>query len=280
MAAESTRQEAARLGEGWIRDWCMCVPLSFASGYTQVVRSLMLVQDLEEIEEWNEFGELKENIGPVPTSNAPPAGGVQGVNIRPADLGTSPNSRKSPEFDTKPSESEGPSSLLDSSNMVALPGAAEIAERNKAKSPSSSTPIDESAKVETMRSAPAEKHASINFAQEKMAKDHPSVDHLSAPASAVHSGTASPDLQPESETELKPTESAPAEPEAAARKHRGSDVREAPIEEIKKIESESALQEEDEEDETKEVTKGVEGVDVKDKDESVTKVDGPEITQQ
>ena len=241
---------------------------------------LIVVQDLEEVEEWNEFGELKDNIGTVPSSNAPPAGGVQGVSIRPADLGTSPNSRKSPEFDTKPSESEGPSSLLDKSNMVALPGAAEIAERNKAKSRSTSSPIDEPANAETTASAPAEKQASINFAQEKMAKEHPSVDHLSAPASAVHSGAASPDLKPEPEAELAKTESAPAEPPAAARKHRGSDVRDAPIEEIRKIESENALQEEDEEDETKDVTEGVESVDVKDKDESVTKFDGPEIMQQ
>lgn len=186
------------------------------------------------------------------------------------------------DFDTKPSESEGPSSLLDTSNMIALPGAAEIAERNKGKSPPILKPADEPGKAETMNSAPAEKHTSINFAQEKMAKDHPAVDHLSAPASAVHSGAASPDLKPETkaETELEPAPSAPAETEAATRKHRGSDVREAPIEEIKKIESESALHEEDEDEETKEVTEGVESVDVKDKDESVTNVDGPEIMQQ
>lgn len=246
------------------------------------------------MEDWNEFGELKENIGPVPTGNAPPAGGVQGVNIRPgpapaADLGTSPNSRKSPDFDEKPSESQGVSSLLDKSNMIALPGAAEIAERNKAKSTAASTssPIDEPPKVESMTSAPAEKQASINFAQEKMAKEHPSVDHLSAPPSAVQSGTATPEpeLATEAEkvdAELAPSTSPSTEAEAASRKHRGSDVREAPIEEIRKIESESALQEEeDEEDGTKEVTKGVESVDVKDgNDESVSKVDGPEVMQQ
>jgi hypothetical protein len=223
------------------------------------------------VEEWNEFGELKENIGDVPTSNAaPPAGGVGGVNIRPTEPGTSTFSRaKSPESEPKPSESTGPSPLLDKSNMVALPGAAEIAERNKAKVASTSSPLDEPAEVETMSSAPDEKQASINFAKEKIGREHPSVDHLSAPASAVHSGTASP--EPEADVEPVP---------AAARKHRGSDVRDAPLEEIRRIESENALQEEDEEeDETEEVRKRVEGVEVKD-GEHVTKADGPEIVQQ
>ena len=214
------------------------------------------------MEEWNEFGELKENIGPVPASNAPPAGGVQGVNIRPADPDKSRT--RSPEFDTKPSESMGPSPLLDKSDMVALPGAAEIAERNKAKS--TSPPIDGPAKVETMSSAPEEKQQSINFAQEKMAKEHPAIDHLSAPASAVQSGTATP--EPEKEPAAAAATSGPIEPVAvqplSERKHRGSDVVDAPPEEIKRIESESALHEEEEEDETTEVTKAVESADLKD----------------
>lgn len=213
------------------------------------------------MEEWNEFGELKENIGPVPASNAPPAGGVQGVNIRPADPDKSRT--KSPEFDTKPSESMGPSPLLDKSNMIALPGAAEIADRNKAKS--TSPPIDGPSKAETMSSSPEEKQQSINFAKEKIAKEHPAVDHLSAPASAVQSGTATP--EPEEEPAAAAA-AAPIEPIIARplseRKHRGSDVVDAPPEEIKRIESESALHEEDEEDETAEVTKAVESTELKD----------------
>ena len=212
------------------------------------------------MEDWNEFGELKENIGPVPASNAPPAGGVQGVSIRPVDPDKSRT--KSPEFDPKPSESMGPSPLLDKSNMFALPGAAEIAEMNKAKS--TSPPIDELAKVETVSSPPEEKRQSINFAKEKIAKEHPGVDHLSAPASAVQSGTAT----PEPEEEAAVAEAAPIEPVKAQplseRKHRGSDVRDAPPEEIKRIESESALHEEDEEDETAVVTKAVESTELKD----------------
>jgi len=57
-------------------------------------------------------------------------------------------------------------------------------------------------------------------------------------------------------------------------------VRDAPIEEIRRIESENALQEEDEEDEdeTEGVRKGVETADLKDSEHG-TKVDGPEIVQ-
>jgi hypothetical protein len=144
--------------------------------------------------------------------------------------------------------------------MRPLPGAAEIAARNKPQA--TSNPSEESPAEETTSIAPVEKEAaSINPAKALLKDDHPGLDHLSAPPSAMQSGTTSP--QPEAaETEATATESAIDDAkttsstegvatEAPPRRgsmHRGSEVHEASVEEIRKIEKENALKEEDEED--------------------------------
>jgi hypothetical protein len=69
---------------------------------------------------------------------------------------------------------------------IALPGAAEIAARNN---PLPKSSPDDAGKPETMTSAPAEKEKSIKAAT---AAAGSKIDHLSAPPSAVASGTATP----------------------------------------------------------------------------------------
>lgn len=213
------------------------------------------------MEEWNEFGELKENIGPVPANNAAPAGGQIGVNIAPP-LSVNPTATQGTAKVSQPPVSKAPVSkapppLLDDSKMrpIALPGAAEIAARNK--KPTSSSNL-EAINAETMTSSPEDKKSSIEEAS-KANLNAPAaatnIDHLSAPASRLHSGTATP-----AQTE-EPSGEAPK----AAEKHRGSDVVEAPSEEIKKIESETSLKEEEVEDpDESAATKGVEGLKVAD----------------
>lgn len=173
---------------------------------------LTIVQDLEEIEEWNEFGELKDNIGPVPASNAAPPGGQTGVNIAPplpvnptATGGSAKISQAGPAGMNK-----APSPLVDSSKMRALPGAAEIAAKNKPQPTSTSNPIDEPPKVETMSSAPADKEQNISEAKEAP-KHNPAHDHLSAPASAIQSGTATPASEPASDSTEADSEAASQE---------------------------------------------------------------------
>ena len=149
--------------------------------------------------------------------------------------------------------------LLDGTNRIALPGAAEIAERNKAMSTSPPAAENKTPAAEHVTTAPADKEESINAAKE-ISKHHPSLDHLSAPASRIHSGTATP--QPEAATAAAAVTAAPAPTaaaslpsakdvvaQAAPRQHRGSEVKEVPLDEIKRIEDENALQEEDDEDE-------------------------------
>ncbi|KAI7724322.1 hypothetical protein KC322_g72 [Hortaea werneckii] len=156
-----------------------------------VVEEGMLLCDLEEVEEWNEYGELKENIGPVPAHNKAPAGGQTGVNIAPP-IGVNPTATGGTANVTQPPiagiNKTAPGGI-DASKARALPGAAEIAAKNKAQSGTAgSSVVDEPPKAETMTSAPAEKEKSIGDTHKKNAN----VAHISAPASALQSGTATP----------------------------------------------------------------------------------------
>lgn len=132
--------------------------------------------------------------------------------------------------------------------MRALPGAAEIAARNKAQA----STIDSPPKVETMSSAPDEKEESIDTAK-AVPKHLSSIDHLSAPASRLQSGTATP-AEPATEEATETTASATGT-------HGGSEIKEIPAEEVKKVESETDVPDEDE-DEDESAAKGVEGLQV------------------
>lgn len=196
------------------------------------------------MEEWNEFGELKENIGPVPANNAAPAGSQVGVNIAPP-LSVNPTATGGTTNVTAPPVGNAPPETQ-KSRGIPLPGAEEIAARNQAASPSTLDALN----PETLTSSPQDKKDSIEKAKE-VSKHHPSLDHLSAPASRIQSGTATP-AQTEQEQEPAPD----------SKQHRGSDVVQASAEEIMQVESKNALKEE--EGETDAATKGVEDMKVGD----------------
>ena len=82
-----------------------------------------------------------------------------------------------------------PKAAPEKQQPVALPGAAEIAARNN---PLPKSSPDDVVKPETMTSAPAEKEKSIAAATTAAKAEDKKYDHLSAPASAVASGTATP----------------------------------------------------------------------------------------
>lgn len=99
---------------------------------------------------------------------------------------------------------------------MALPGAAEIAARNKQ---GLSDPVEAPTQDEKMASSPTEKLKAV--------PSHHGIDHLSAPPSALHSGTASP---------------APERAEADATKPQaGSEILERPEEEDKNAEHHGVL---------------------------------------
>lgn len=177
------------------------------------------------MEEWNEFGELKENIGPVPANNAAPAGGRAGVQTAPPlSHNTTPTSTSSKSVPaSKPAQP-----VFDKSKAVALPGAAEIAARNKAKV--------EAAKTEPQTS-PVEEKKSSDVTTQNVTNTHRAQDHLSAPASRTQSGSATP-AQTEETSTVEGKE-----------QHSGSQVLIADIEGVRKIENSFSLQEEPNQDE-------------------------------
>ena len=141
--------------------------------------------------------------------------------------------------------SKGPKPGVDESKMRPVPGASEVAAQYKPAVPSSLA-ASENAQPETDTSAPNEKLQSINLAK-RLALDEKDLDHLSAPPSQIHSGTASP----------APELAEGIGSDSAAKSHRGSEVTEAPPEEIKKVESETAIPEA--EDEGESTAKDVQG---------------------
>lgn len=215
---------------------------------------------MDEIEEWNEFGELKENIGSVPASNSAAGNTVKtGVNVAPP-IPVNPTATQGTTDMSQPPLNKAPKPGVDPSKFRALPGAAEIAERNKAKS--QPTPeqkegksvVDENvppgAAAETMTSAPVEKEESINAAKKLLGEVRSTRrdEHLSAPVSALQSGTATPEVQVEDEGVEK------AEGETEKGTDVGSEVegakaaetKAAPGEEVEKVGSDGAVPEDEE----------------------------------
>nr|OQO31206.1 hypothetical protein B0A51_01585 [Rachicladosporium sp. CCFEE 5018] len=152
-----------------------------------LVKEGFVLGDLEQIEEWNEYGELKENIGPVPPAAGPaPAPSLLNNPGAVGDMGMGRGKIPLP----RPG--------IDDSKMRPLPGAAEIKARNAPKAePATEAETkpasDENAKPETSGAAPAEKEQSINPAKALLGEQsNAKYDHLSAPASAMQSGNATP----------------------------------------------------------------------------------------
>ena len=160
---------------------------------------------MDAVEEWNEFGELKENIGPVPANNAAPPGGQTGISTAPP-LPVNPTATSgSANIGQPPSSvaSKGPTPGVDESKIRPLPGTNESASKGPSDEPSTTRVIDEPPKPETIESAPVDKEESINAAKQALKAQHPSIDHLSAPASRIHSGSATPAQQAEPVTMSK-----------------------------------------------------------------------------
>ncbi|QIW96899.1 hypothetical protein AMS68_002417 [Peltaster fructicola] len=138
-----------------------------------LVKEGFVLGDLEEVEEWNEYGELKENIGPVPSA---------GAAIAPKPAATSSTTASASAISTKPA--------IDTSKMVALPGAAETKARNAA---AATSILEQAPKPETMATAPVEKEKSIQTSIKFKGDIEKQSEHLSAPPSAIPLAPVSPD---------------------------------------------------------------------------------------
>ncbi|SMR44845.1 unnamed protein product [Zymoseptoria tritici ST99CH_3D1] len=259
-----------------------------------LVKEGYIIGDIDEVEEWNEFGELKENIGPVPAHNAPaPAGGPVGVNTAPPlSHNAGPVAAARAAAEEKKAADKGTER-----ERIALPGAAEIAAIQKAKKEKAAKEREkaraEDTKVEdakpdesktddlhveepevvpgTTDSSIEGKKASITIATDMAAEKDTAEKTITSPSSRTikFKGDESPSTAEEEEKKRK-------------RQHRGSQIIEATPEEIMQVESQNSLAEVEGEDdevvkedgqdqEERPTTKGVEGLKIVDDEPSAQK---------
>jgi hypothetical protein len=237
-------------------------------------------QDIDEVEEWNEFGELKENIGPVPAHNAPaPAGGPVGINTAPP---LSHNAGPAAQAKIAAEEKKIADKGTDR-ERIALPGAAEIAAMQKAKAEEKAKRDEEARMVaEEEKKAAEARAAEAHASEDKVVSEENSAGISIATdttlekkddAPAGENNVTSPRLIRFKGEQEFPLSTATAEEKK--KEHRGSQIIDAAPEEIRKIESETSLAEvegEDIEDEEEEqaTTKGVEGLKIADVEDKST----------
>ncbi|KAI9740550.1 MAG: hypothetical protein M1834_005131 [Cirrosporium novae-zelandiae] len=222
-----------------------------------LVKMGMIVGDLEQIEEWNEYGELKENIGPVPDVSLPSASKI--APLKP----TISHPAKAPE----PAKSKAPEVVK------ATPGESSEKEKESGAKPEpaeSSITLtlrragEEAAKIakdgkikiaEALKSPPSKSRESTTTEKpkaeldsRKAPEDTPSSPSPSAKAvvssSPVPSKPPSSSERPQSSASRKSTEIDPETERWYER--RGSSVSNASKEEIAAVEAKDKIPEEDE----------------------------------
>ncbi|KEQ61834.1 uncharacterized protein M437DRAFT_50998 [Aureobasidium melanogenum CBS 110374] len=204
-----------------------------------LVKEGFVIADLEEVEEWNEFGEIKENIGDIPPASSAPAPGGEGVTTRatmhpttqpPAQLPIKPTATAATTatkpVDEKHESLQSPMATL--SMKEAATEAASIGAARKGPEPG----INDT-KVAPLKSNTA---AQTSSTPAPLDPEESSKATSSAPLTAVDSSDASVAATPAGTIQQK---------------HRGSSVSTADPEEIKELENSIAIPEADEEDEEK-----------------------------
>ncbi|KAI5276149.1 hypothetical protein E4T47_01014 [Aureobasidium subglaciale] len=218
-----------------------------------LVKEGYVIAGLDEVEEWNEFGEIKENIGNVPpNSSAPPPGG-EAVTTRatmhpttqpPAQLPVKPTSTAATKSADEKTESlQSPManlSMKEAASQAATIGAAR-------KGP---TPGINDTKVAPLKSSLADADETMNSSANTKSESVKVAEDTAAQASKASESPAEPSPAPLSAVESNDEQSVTATPAGSIQqKHRGSSVSIANPEEIKELEQSSAIPEADEEDE-------------------------------
>ncbi|KAG9550371.1 hypothetical protein KCU84_g20853, partial [Aureobasidium melanogenum] len=231
-----------------------------------LVKEGYVIADLEEVEEWNEFGEIKENIGDVPPATSAPAPGGEAVTTRatthpttqsPAQLPIKPTTTAATtatkSADDKHESLQSPMATL--SMKEAATEAASIGAARKGPEPgindtkvaplkSSLAEADAATKPETMNSSSDIKAESIRTAEDTAAQ----TSNTPAPSDPEESAKA-PSSAPFTVVESSETSTTATPAGSIQQKHRGSSVSIADPEEIKELEKSIAIPEADEEDE-------------------------------
>ncbi|KAL1303909.1 hypothetical protein AAFC00_000363 [Neodothiora populina] len=198
-----------------------------------LVKDGFVIADLEEVEEWNEFGELKENIGPVPAAdanvhavqttlgslrmhdaistaanNSPTPAPLFALKSTPIPANTpAPTSRSSEDAQSKPGERIAtPLAAIAQAKKDADNKSLAQSSTSAASVKSSASVIDQAPKPETINSSIDDKKESIELAKE-------AEEHTDAKATAPSTSAASSDpaaAAASTETTDEPAESAEA----------------------------------------------------------------------
>lgn len=195
-----------------------------------------MLQDLDEVEEWNEFGEIKENIGDIPPASSAPAPGGEAVTTRATMHPTTTVQPPAP-LPVKPTATAANKSASDKTEPLQTPMA----------NLSMEEAATEAAAIGAARKGPA---PGINDTKVAPLKSPTQTSSLAEPSEAPGSSKA-PEPAPlsavESSDDLAAAVATPAG--TIQQKHRGSSVSNANPEEIKELEQSSAIPEADDEDE-------------------------------
>lgn len=233
-----------------------------------LVKEGYVIADLEQVEDWNEFGELKENIGPLPPASA-------GVNTIQTTLGSlrmhDGASQAATGTSPAPAAAKGPSPTpgVDASKIKPLSSATPTP--SPAPAPTETPPTsnlaaaDEATKPETMNSSSAAKTQSI-----RTAEDTATLASQADPAK----GSAIAETPSQDNLAVPATDASSTE-----QKHRGSSVSKASAEEIKEVEQSTAIPEaEEEESSEKPEAEALETAETEDKSEK-PKVEAEETAE-
>ncbi|KAI5212522.1 hypothetical protein E4T42_02196 [Aureobasidium subglaciale] len=221
-----------------------------------LVKEGYVIADLDEVEEWNEFGEIKENIGDVPPSSSALPPGGEAVTTRatmhsttqpPAQLPVKPTTTAATKSAHEKTESlQSPManlSMKEAASQAATIGAARKGPTpgiNDTKvAPLKLSLADADTQPETMNSSANTKSEGVKVAEDTAAQASKASESPAEPSSAPLSAVESNDEQFVTVT--------PAG--SIQQKHRGSSISIANPEEIKELEQSSAIPEADEEDE-------------------------------
>ncbi|MCJ1486127.1 hypothetical protein MMC06_006303 [Schaereria dolodes] len=214
-----------------------------------LVRMGMIVGDLEEIEEWNEYGELKANVGGDQPAPATPSPSTTNTPSKPPTTSTASNPSPLVNSPANPSPYKSTESPLTAAMRQAGQEAAQKASASKAK-PSTAPSKPSAVELETLSKLD-------NSGPTGMPPPSGTTDAESAklPETGGSGAVSKADDVPEiSEQAARSTTSLLPErghgvgggPGGTFTKHRGSTVSLASPEEIKDVESKQAIQEEDE----------------------------------
>ncbi|OBW67303.1 MAG: putative mitochondrial 2-oxodicarboxylate carrier protein [Aureobasidium pullulans] len=207
-----------------------------------LVKEGFVIADLDEVEEWNEFGEIKENIGDVPPASSAPAPGGEAVTTR-ATMHPTTTAQPPAPLPVKPTATAANKSASDKSDPLQTP-MANLSMKEAA---------TEAAAIGAARKGPAPGINDTKVAPLKSPTQTSSLAESSeaSEVSEVPESSKAPEPTPlsavESSDDLAAAVATPAG--TIQQKHRGSSVSNANPEEIKELEQSSAIPEADDEDE-------------------------------